>query len=163
MVLSAVASLDPEPKPQSSAEDALAGTLDARVEVADAVRAVVRLGQRAGRFVLLSEVGRGGMGTVYAAYDEHLERKVAIKLLHRGREAGADTGYRQRLLREAQAMAQIAHPNVVSVYEVGETGGQVFLAMEFVDGVPLSQPSYIGPVVYHGKEWRSPIPALKTQ
>jgi eukaryotic-like serine/threonine-protein kinase len=128
-----------EPEPAAGAEDAAARTLDAAVDDAEAGRPALRLGQRAGRFVLLSEVGRGGMGTVFAAYDEHLERKVAIKLLHPGRGAAADASYRERLLREAQAMARVAHPNVVSVYEVGETGGQVFLAMEFVDGVPLSQ------------------------
>ena len=77
-------SLDPTPElePTSDTKDAAAQTLDARFDNAGAGRHVVRLGQRAGRFVLLSEVGRGGMGTVFAAYDEHLERKVAIKLLH---------------------------------------------------------------------------------
>lgn len=136
-----VTSLDtkPELEPKSDTEDTSAQTLDARFDSAGAAKHVVRLGQRAGRFVLLSEVGRGGMGTVFAAYDEHLERKVAIKLLHPSRGAPADASYHQRLLREAQAMARVAHPNVVSVYEAGETGGQVFLAMEFVDGVPLSQ------------------------
>ena len=112
-------------------------TFDARIaEPRESSVPVVRLGQRAGRFVLLSEIGRGGMGTVYSAYDAHLERKVAIKLLHRNATAGPSS--HRRLLHEAQAMARVSHPNVVSVYEVGEIESQVFIAMEFIDGSPLS-------------------------
>lgn len=93
--------------------------------------------QRLGHFVLLAELGRGGMGTVFAAYDERLDRKVAIKLLHlRNRPSHV---HRRKILREAQAMARISHPNVVSVYEVGEVNDQVFIAMEFIDGMSLAQ------------------------
>src|SRR5688500_13590011 len=70
-----------------------------------------------GRFVILGTLGIGGMGIVYSAYDPHLDRKVAIKLL-RAALAGSSEDARARLLREAQAMAKINHPNVVAVHEV---------------------------------------------
>jgi tetratricopeptide (TPR) repeat protein/predicted Ser/Thr protein kinase len=82
-------------------------------------------------YVLLQRVGQGGMGVVYAAYDERLDRKVAIKLLRTGTRGA------RRLLREAQALARLSHPNVVQVYEVGEFETAAFIAMEFVDGRTL--------------------------
>ncbi|PRQ05286.1 Serine/threonine-protein kinase PK-1 [Enhygromyxa salina] len=88
------------------------------------------------RFVVLRRVGQGGMGVVYAAYDNELDRRLAIKLVHLAR-ARADT--RARVRREAQAMARLSHPNVVQVYEVGEHEGQVFVAMEFVTGPTLAE------------------------
>ena len=92
---------------------------------------------RIGRFVVLRILGEGGMGVVYSAYDEELERKVAIKLV---REAAHDgTEGRPRMLREAQAMARLSHPNVVQVYEVGEHEGQIFIALEFVRGETLAE------------------------
>ncbi len=93
-----------------------------------------------GRFVVLHRVGAGGMGVVYAAYDPELDRKVAVKLLHPSLGGGdkEDVG-RARLLREAQAMARLSHPNVVTVFDVGTHADQVFLAMEFVQGVPLAE------------------------
>ncbi len=90
-----------------------------------------------GHFVILRQLGRGGMGVVYAAYDEKLDRKIAIKVLHEA--AVKDGAQRTRVLREAQAMAQVSHPNVVHAYEVGEVDGQVFLAMEYVEGTTLTQ------------------------
>jgi eukaryotic-like serine/threonine-protein kinase len=87
-------------------------------------------GQTINRFVVLGLVGRGGMGEVYAAYDPELDRKVAIKLL---RTRDAVEG-KSRLLREAQAIAKLQHPNVVVVYDVGTHGDNVFIAMEFVEG-----------------------------
>ena len=91
-----------------------------------------------GRYIVLSLVGKGGMGEVYAAYDPELDRKVAIKLLRvRGSQAEAVEG-RSRLLREAQAIAKLSHPNVVVVYDVGAFEDQVFMAMEFIDGHTLS-------------------------
>jgi len=90
-------------------------------------------GRRLGRYTLLEQLGRGGMGVVFTAYDEELDRKVAIKfLLH----AHADD--RAVLLSEAQAMARLAHPNVIHVYEVGEGFERhVYIAMEFVRGQSL--------------------------
>ena len=89
---------------------------------------------RIGRFTVVRELGRGGTGVVHAAYDEQLDRKVAVKLLHAD---GQDPGARARLLREAQAMARLSHPHIVSVHEVGTHHGQIYIAMEFVHGLTL--------------------------
>ncbi len=96
-----------------------------------------RLGPGAtlGRYVVLEKIGAGGMGVVYAAYDRELGRKVALKVLH-GR---GDDLSRQRLVREAQAMAKLAHPNVVTVHDVGEHEGHTFIAMEFIEGQSLDR------------------------
>ena len=77
------------------------------------------------------------MGVVYAAYDEELDRKVALKIIHPSRQG--DSQLRTRILREAQALARVSAPNVVQVYQVGEVDGQLFIAMEFVNGTTLSK------------------------
>jgi tetratricopeptide (TPR) repeat protein len=100
-------------------------------EVGSQAGVILERGQTIDRFVVLGLVGRGGMGEVYAAYDPELDRKVAIKLL-RARGDAADG--RTRLLREAQAIAKLQHPNVVVVYDVGTFGESIFIAMEFVEG-----------------------------
>ncbi|MCY1066680.1 serine/threonine-protein kinase [Nannocystis sp. RBIL2] len=89
-----------------------------------------------GRFTVLDRLGEGGMGVVYTAYDDKLERKVAVKVL-RGEATRSDDSGRQRLMREAQAMARLSHPNIVTVHEVGDYEDQVFVAMEFVRGMSL--------------------------
>ncbi|MEZ4382428.1 MAG: serine/threonine-protein kinase [Nannocystaceae bacterium] len=90
--------------------------------------------ERIGRFVVVDRLGAGGMGVVYSAYDSVLDRRVALKLVRGDR---GDPAIQVRMLREAQALARLSHPNVVQVYEVGEYEGQVFLAMEFVRGENL--------------------------
>ncbi len=92
-------------------------------------------GDAVGRYMILSRLGAGAMGVVYAAYDPELDRKVALKLLHpRG---GSSLDSRIRLMREAKALARLSHPNVVAVHDVGTFADRVFLAMEFVDGKTL--------------------------
>src|SRR5687768_9835219 len=86
-----------------------------------------------GRFVVARRLGAGAMGVVYAALDPQLGRQVAVKLVRGGSTPSA----RARLLREAQAMARLAHPNVVVVYEAAELDEQVFVVMELVDGTSL--------------------------
>ncbi|EDM77015.1 serine/threonine protein kinase with WD40 repeats [Plesiocystis pacifica SIR-1] len=89
---------------------------------------------KVGRFSIVRKLGSGGMGVVYMAYDEQLDRRVAVKLL---RTAGTDTTGRARMQREAQAMARLSHPHVVTVYEVDAHEGQLFVAMEYVEGQDL--------------------------
>jgi eukaryotic-like serine/threonine-protein kinase len=92
-------------------------------------------GSRVGRFVVLERVGAGGMGVVFRAYDPRLGREVALKCL---KSRNMEAEHRDRLVREAQAMAKLSHPNVVSVYDVVEPlPGEVVLAMEYVPGVNL--------------------------
>lgn len=92
---------------------------------------------RVGRYVLLRKLGEGGMGVVYAAYDQELDRKVALKIIHPQKQQ--DQELRTRIFREAQALARVSAPNVVHVYQVGEVDGQLFIAMEFVNGTTLSK------------------------
>ena len=86
---------------------------------------------------IVSELGAGGMGIVYKAIDTRLGRQVALKLIAPGGAADADT--RHRFVREARAASQLNHPNIVSIHDVDEDGGVLFLVMELVDGQPLGQ------------------------
>jgi tetratricopeptide (TPR) repeat protein/tRNA A-37 threonylcarbamoyl transferase component Bud32 len=97
----------------------------------------IEIGDRIGRYVVLSQIGVGAMGMILAAYDPELDRKAALKLLKRRAETRPKA--RTRLRREAQALAKLHHPNVVSVYDVGVHEQQVFIAMEFVQGRALSE------------------------
>ncbi len=103
---------------------------------------------RIGRFVILRPLGAGGMGHVYVAYDEQLERKVAIKVLRS--DLAPEPRHQQRLLREAQALARLSDPHVVTVYEAGQEDGQVFLAMELVPGQSLRRWQQA-----HDRPWRA--------
>ncbi|MDP2276068.1 MAG: tetratricopeptide repeat protein [Archangium sp.] len=97
---------------------------------------VLQRGATLGRYVMLEKLGAGGMGEVFGAYDPQLDRKVALKLL-RGGALSAEEG-KARLLREAQAMARLQHPNVIAVHDVGLFGDRVFVAMEYVEGETLA-------------------------
>ncbi len=101
----------------------------------DAAAEESMVGTSIGHFVVLGMLGRGGMGTVYEVFDRTLDRRVAVKLLH----LDVAPGHQKRLIREAQALAQLSHPNVVQVYEVGEVGGRSYVAMELVQGQTLRQ------------------------
>ncbi len=89
-----------------------------------------------GPYTVLHELGRGQLGIVLACWDARLERKVAVKILRTDRRSPA---IRERMLREARAMAKLSHPNVAQVYEVGEADGRVFVAMEYIAGKTLGQ------------------------
>ena len=88
-----------------------------------------------GRYRLERELGAGGMGVVHAAFDPDLERRVALKVL---RNTGGGDEARQRLLREARALARLTHPNVVTVHEVGSANGRDYVAMELIEGETLA-------------------------
>ncbi len=91
------------------------------------------------RYTILQHVGAGGMGQVLLAYDERLNRRVALKLLSDGLESQTENAAGLLLQREAQAMARLNHPNVVPVFDSGNfEDGSVFLAMEFVEGTTLN-------------------------
>jgi WD40 repeat protein/tRNA A-37 threonylcarbamoyl transferase component Bud32 len=102
----------------------------------DTTVAAPEAGRRLGRFVLLGAVGEGGFGTVYKARDPELDRTVAIKVPRPERLDAA--GSADRFLREARSVAQLRHPAIVPVYEVGQDGGVPFLVSEFVQGVTLA-------------------------
>lgn len=87
-----------------------------------------------GRYVVLGELGRGGMSVVYAAYDPELDRRVALKVV---RADQLSATHRARLHREAQALARLSHPNVVTVFDVGDLSTDTFVAIELVDGESL--------------------------
>ncbi len=95
-------------------------------------------GAQVGRYVVVDALGRGGMGVVWKAYDPQLDRNVALKRV-RMRDGGDAALARDRLLREAQALAQLSHPNVVAVHDVGLVGDDVFVAIELVVGDTLRQ------------------------
>ena len=90
-----------------------------------------------GRYELEELVGSGGMSSVYRAHDRMLERKVALKILHQ--RFGDDEEYVERFRREARAVAQLAHPNIVTVIDRGEDAGRQFIVFEYVDGETLKQ------------------------
>ena len=94
-------------------------------------------GRTLGHYLIRERIGAGGMGEVYRARDEALERDVAIKIL--AAAAATDPAARSRLLREARAAAALNHPHVCTVHEVGETDGEAFIAMELIDGRPLDR------------------------
>ena len=93
-------------------------------------------GATLGRYRLERELGTGGMGVVHAAFDPDLERRVALKVL---RVTAPSLEAKDRLMREARAMARLAHPNVVTVHEVGTANGRDFVAMELIQGETLAE------------------------
>lgn len=145
------------PQPPSSAGDQLisAGSPSAETSLADATTAnapqpsqlsntfvpMVDVAQvlngKIGRYEILREIARGGMGVVYKAYDPQLDRMVAVKLIKSGEFA--DREQIQRFQTEARAAAQLHHSGIVPVYEVGQQDSLNFLVMEFVEGKSLSQ------------------------
>ena len=94
------------------------------------------LGQRFSHYVIEQKLGEGGMGVVYRARDEKLQRDVALKFL--GTLGSASTASHERALEEARAISALNHPNICTVYEVDEVDGKPFIAMEYVEGRPLS-------------------------
>ncbi len=119
-------------EPDSDSDDAFLRAAVRVEEVAPPTEEPDRVGTELGRFQIDAELGRGGMGIVYAATDSRLGRRVALKVLPL--RVAEDSERRSRLLREARAASAVSHPNIAAVYEAGEAGGSVFIAMEYVDG-----------------------------
>lgn len=93
----------------------------------------------AGRYELSTLIGQGGMGQVWTAYDQRLDRRVAVKLLRPDKVAGAEAEeLRRRFLRECRVTAQVDHPGLVTVHDAGSEGEELFLVMQYVDGADLS-------------------------
>ncbi|MBC8067561.1 MAG: serine/threonine protein kinase [Deltaproteobacteria bacterium] len=118
----------------------------------EAMRAEPELdvGPEIGRYLVIDEIGAGGMGRVFRAYDPKLGREVALKRLRLRGGDGATDG--ARMLREAKAMALLAHPNVVPIYDVDIDQGSLFIAMEYVRGTTLK--TWIGQAAH---DWREVI------
>src|SRR5262249_27226761 len=92
--------------------------------------------KRVGRYDIVRELGRGGMGAVYLAHDTELDRDVALKVPHFGADDSPEAV--ERVQREARAAATLPHPNLCPVYDVGQAGGVIYLTMAFIEGQPLS-------------------------
>ncbi len=137
-----------------------------------------------GRFTIVRELGAGSMGTVYVAYDDELDRRVAIKVIHTGKDGGSQMSAKTRakakakaalvearVRREAMALARLSHPNVVQIYEVGEAPAvgldgsvdpersPIYLAMEYVEGITLR--TWLEEAKREGRDdWRSAVGVL---
>ena len=99
--------------------------------------------ERIDHYRITRKIGQGGMGIVYAAHDERLDRQVAIKMIL---DAGADATARERFWREARAAASVSHPHVCQLYEIGETEGQLYIVMELLEGQSLDSRLESGPI-----------------
>jgi len=95
------------------------------------------IGKPLGKYKILQEIGRGGMGAVYKGYDTALERYVAIKVL--APHLTWQKEFIRRFFQEAKAAAKLNHPNIVTVYDIGEQGGTYYIVMQYIEGRPLSQ------------------------
>jgi serine/threonine-protein kinase len=124
--------VEEEEKPLTESEDKLLAEL---ARAPDVTPHTALLGTRLGRYQIDSLVGRGGMGVVFRAHDTVLDRAVALKLVPS--EMLADEERRERFVREARSAAATTHANIAAVYDVGEIDGQVFIAMELVEGETL--------------------------
>jgi eukaryotic-like serine/threonine-protein kinase len=107
-----------------------------------------RSGERLGHFRLVSKLGEGGMGVVYRALDESLQRYVAVKVMRSSSEEGSSAAQVSRLLDEAVAQARLNHPHVVTIYFVGRDDAESFLAMELLPGPTLDKMLKDGPLPY---------------
>ena len=110
---------------------------DSAIRLATMAAPTLSSGQTLGHFRLIEEIGAGGMGIVYRAWDTRLERDVAVKVLNA--KALSDTDARKRFRREALILSRLNHPNVESVYDFHSEKGVDYLVMEYVPGASLNQ------------------------
>lgn len=109
-----------------------------------------RIIKKIGRYSLMEKIGQGSMGVVFKAYDEMLDRLVAVKMM--SAETTADTELRRRFYQEAGLAAKLTHPNIVEVFDLGEEDGQVTIAMELLDGTDLKTLIRQGPMPHLQKK-----------
>jgi serine/threonine protein kinase len=102
------------------------------------------IGQTLGHYLVLEEIGKGGMGVVYRAHDNRLDRDVAVKVLSSG--TTRDSASRDHLRKEALALSRLSHPNIAHVYDFDTQGGIEFLVMEYIKGIALSRKLADGPL-----------------
>ncbi len=102
------------------------------------------VGETISHYRIIAQIGAGGMGVVYRAYDEHLEREVALKVLSPG--LLADQGARKRFRKEALALARLNHPNIATIFEFGNDGSANFLVTEYIPGITLDTKLSAGPL-----------------
>jgi serine/threonine protein kinase len=95
--------------------------------------------QRLGPYTVIRFIGRGGMGEVYEAFEERLNRRVALKVISPRRGGQLDEKLVDRFMAEAKSLAQVHHQNVVSIFAIDEVDGRKFIAMEFIEGYPIDQ------------------------
>src|SRR5215467_8533378 len=95
------------------------------------------IGQTLGHYRIDSKLGEGGMGVVYRAFDTHLDRSVAVKILRPDAITSADR--KRRFLQEAKAASALNHPNIIHIYDISSSDGTDFIAMEYVTGKTLDQ------------------------
>src|SRR2546426_8171456 len=100
----------------------------------------ISIGTKLGRYEIRSQLGAGGMGEVYLAEDTKLDRKVALKILPA--EVAVNQERMRRFVQEAKAAAALNHPNIAHIYEIGESEGTNFIAMEFIDGQTLREKTH---------------------
>ncbi len=90
-----------------------------------------------GRYKIVDQFGKGSMGEVHLAYDPHIDRKVALKVLHKDHLASKEI--LRRFLKEAKAIGRLSHPDIVGIYDVGQDHGTIYIAMEYLEGRPLNK------------------------
>ncbi len=120
-------------------------------EEANSAAANVSPGETIAGYRLEEQVGQGGMAVVYRAHDERLDRRVALKLLAPG--LASDTAFRTRFIRESRAAAAVDHPNIIPVYDAGDAGGFLFIAMRYVQGGDVRSLFASGQVLSPARVW----------
>ncbi len=102
------------------------------------------IGQTIGQYKIISKIGEGGMAVVYRARQELLERDIALKIL--SPQLTKDTTFVERFLQEARSAAQMSHPNIVTIYEVGAANGLYYMALAYIEGMSLADILRRGPL-----------------
>jgi tRNA A-37 threonylcarbamoyl transferase component Bud32 len=120
-------------------------------EEANSAAANVSPGETIAGYRLEEQIGQGGMAVVYRAHDERLDRRVALKLLAPG--LASDTAFRTRFIRESRAAAAVDHPNIIPVYDAGDAGGFLFIAMRYVQGGDVRSLFASGQVLSPARVW----------